>query len=266
MRNQCFVAALLVALFVATAPGPMLAIAAGPGALTITNARVSFDQGTVTIQGENFGDPYVTLNGWTLAVLPGSTADVIVARLPTGLTPDAAGGYRLTVSALHKNGKVKPGAEFYDQLDITIGNAGPDGPKGVSGPVGEIGEAGPAGPAGVPGLSGEPGPAGMPGPKGESGPVGPIGAIGPTGVAGPSGADGAPGATGPMGPRGPIGEQGTESSLGACQNVPTMFDVASGRWATCPAGYPVLRGFYRNSQNLTNGLTMLMCCQIGPGL
>lgn len=265
MRNRLFMATMLIAVVLAGCFGSMPARAAsGPGDLTIINAHVSFAQGTITIEGVNFSDSYVSLNGWQLAVLPGATSEVVVARLPPGLTPEAAGGYRLMVAALDKRGRLKPGAGNYDQFDVTIGDAGPGGPRGESGSVGLTGEAGPVGPPGGEGPRGEPGPTGPAGLKGEPGPEGSMGAFGSMGPPGPSGATGPAGMSGPMGSQGPVGPPGAASVLGACQSVPTHF-VLNNRWSTCPGTHPVLRGFYRNNINQLDGIESLLCCQVGPG-
>lgn len=264
MPNRRFVAALLIALMMT---GPQVAALAGsalgPANLTIANARVNFTARTITIQGANFGDPLVTLNGWQLAVLPGSTSESIVARLPAGLTPDVAGSFRLTVSALTKKGKVKPGAEFYDQFDVTIGNAGPAGMKGDSGPAGPAGEPGPAGAPGPEGPRGEAGPDGPQGPKGLTGPAGAIGTTGPAGLPGPGGATGASGASGPMGPQGPAGPQGPTSTVVICDTFPVPFPASFNVWGSCPASFPVLNGFFRNSRNDVGGIESFVCCRIG---
>jgi hypothetical protein len=264
MPNRRFVAALLVTLMLTGPQVPALAGSSGPADLTIANARVNFTARTLTIQGANFGDPLVTLNGWQLAVLPGSTSESIVARLPVGLTPDVAGSYRVTVSALNKKGKVKPGAEFYDQFDVTIGNAGSAGVKGDDGAAGPKGEPGPVGEPGPSGPRGEAGPDGPQGAKGLTGPAGSIGPIGPAGLPGPAGATGPMGASGPMGPQGLAGPRGPSSTDVVCETFPVAFTSVN-VWGSCPASHPVISGFYRNRNNDLSGLESFLCCRIGPG-
>jgi len=69
--------------------------------------------------------PAVTLDEMSLAVTSfGPTA--IQATLPSPLQP---GSYHLTVVT-------GPGAPWTGELDVTIGNAGPQGPAGATGPQG----------------------------------------------------------------------------------------------------------------------------------
>lgn len=148
-------------------------------------ANLSVTSNTIAISGKSFGMamPTVTLAGKSLAVTSFS-ATAIQATLPVPLAP---GSYPLKVTT-HAGGS--------DELDVTIGNAGPQGPQGPNGPNGPNGPAGPLGPTGLTGAQGPQGPAGPLGQAGAQGPAGPSGAVGPQGPAGPQGVPGPGGLSG----------------------------------------------------------------------
>ena len=114
----------------------------------INAAQVDMSTNTIKISGTGFGsaEPVVTFEDQPLSVTS-FTATEIQAALPTDL---AAGSYPLQVITGSGSG----------ELDVTIGNTGPQGPPGPQGP------AGPQGAIGLPGPMGPPGP---PGPSGVSG-------------------------------------------------------------------------------------------------
>jgi hypothetical protein len=161
----------------------------------ITSAEADVVAELLTIHGHALGDrgqgeePRVTLGLVELEVLNAS-GDVILAKLPAGVTP---GTYPLAVTLRCHRHEVAT-------MDLTLGTTGPAGPAGPEGPPGQVGPVGLQGPAG---------------PSGPVGPTGPVGAIGPAGSPGAPGlpgAPGAPGVPGPIGPQGPTGPQGPPGS------------------------------------------------------
>ena len=222
-----------------------------PGSVSIVNARINLDAGTITIEGASLGDPHVTLNGWPLDVLPVSTPELIVAALPTGFDPGTEPvSFRVMVASLDKNGQPKFGDQFFDQFEVAIGNSGLQGPRGndgaagapgAMGPQGDIGTAGPEGPAGPQGLQGFPG------------------ATGPQGVTGPQGPFGPQGSAGPQGPAGP---PAPAPRLGACSTV-DIFHTAG--WSGCPMSKPMFNGLYRSSFHYLSSIDYAVCCALIPG-
>jgi hypothetical protein len=171
------IAAVIVLLGLVSSP------AQAAGLPLIISATVDYNQGTLTINGLNFGSsPAVTLNSSTFPT-QSATSNQIVANFPSGAPPSSLipGTYFLTL-------------QFKNQLPsiftVDIGANGPAGNVGAQGPAGAVGAPGPAGPAG---------------PQGGPGPMGPPGATGATGTQGPVGPTGA---TGPVGPKGDTGTQG----------------------------------------------------------
>jgi hypothetical protein len=239
--------------------------------LTIFAARVDMAERTITIQGERFRRPHVTLNGWPLTVLDGTAADRIVVQLPSGIDAEAlAGTHRLTVSAMTRRGKPRFGDRFFDEFALTIGNVGSRGAMGDAGLPGRPGEPGPMGPAGAEGPQGEPGKVGPQGPAGDTGEPGPTGPSGPAGPQGPAGATGPAGLAGPMGPPGPAGPRGVAPTIGECQIVDIMISFDSAGLGACPLSHPVLTSIYRSdvtgifaSHNLSN-IESLKCCRLEP--
>ena len=112
---------------------PAVAAPGSPPQLVIVSAKADVAAGTLTIDGDSFGDsqPVVALNGMPLVVVS-ATPSEIVADLPPGLAP---GTYLLTVSR-------GPARTQFDSFDVTLGAAGPPGPTG---PTGATGPRGPAG-------------------------------------------------------------------------------------------------------------------------
>lgn len=176
-----------IAVFVIALFGSYAALAAPASALKITSVTPDQTEGTLLIEGENFGDAPVV----TLAVPGGSleplevlvaTPQSILAELPA----ITAATYLLVVA----NGS---GPTKQDSIAVTIGTAGPPGPQGEPGPQGVQGIAGLPGPVGEPGPQGpqgEMGPQGLQGEQGETGPQGPQGETGPQGIQGPQGESG----------------------------------------------------------------------------
>lgn len=239
--------------------------------LTIVAARVDLAERTITIQGEKFRRPHVTLNGWPLTVLDGGAADRIVVQLPSGIDADAmAGTHRLTVSAMSRRGKPRFGDRFFDEFALTIGNVGRRGAIGDAGMPGLSGEPGPTGPSGPEGPPGEPGKIGPMGPAGDIGEPGQTGPSGPPGPQGPVGAAGPAGLAGPMGPEGPAGPRGAAPTIGECQIVDIMISFDGPGAGACPLSHPVLSSIYRSdvtgvfpSHNLSN-IESLKCCRLEP--
>lgn len=138
----------------------------------ITAARVSADQTTLFVEGENFSShPIVVLGDVQLTGVVVDAASRNISALMPALSP---GTYLLLVTARN----------WTAQFAVAVGTAGP---------------AGPAGPTGATGPAGEPGVAGPTGPEGPTGPAGSVGPVGPSGPSGAAGPTGATGATGPAG-------------------------------------------------------------------
>ena len=176
----CLIGALSVTAHATQAPKEV------PAQLVISEVSVDLTAQLITISGEHFGtaSATVTLAGLPLTIVS-QTATRIVAVLPA-FAAAAPGTFLLTVT----RGDHGPPARRYDDIDVTIGAAGPRGEPGVqgqSGPVGPPGPPGEPGPQGAQGLQGQIGPIGPTGPIGPMGPLGPIGPKGDRGEAGPSG-------------------------------------------------------------------------------
>src|SRR5690349_16782770 len=174
---------------------------------TIYWAEPNYTNGTIAIEGDNFGkQPTVELDGKAVKV-SSSNDHQITVKTPAWTQ---SGTYLLKVTT-------GPGSKDNVSFDLTVGAEGPMGPQGPAGPVGArgatglTGPQGPAGPAGPQGLPGPVGATGPQGPKGDTGAVGPAGPqglkgdTGPAGATGPKGDTGATGATGAQGPAGPAG-------------------------------------------------------------
>lgn len=185
---------------------PLWATAAGLP--VINSTTVNNTNGTLTINGQNFGSsPTITLNAQHF--LPVSvTSTQIVANFPQGLPPPSftPGTYFLTLTYANQLPSI---------FTVEIGDTGPQGPPGATGATGPQGVAGPAGAIGPTGPMGPPGSAGATGAAGTAGATGATGAIGPAGPVGPIGAAGAIGPAGPIGPQGPPGPQGADGAPGA---------------------------------------------------
>lgn len=157
--------------------------------LNIQNVSIDFDNGTMTIVGQNFNigpnPTEVSLGGIPLNIQSNDGSTIIV-DLPDNLAP---GDYDLLV-------KSGPGQRKMDNESITIGNQGPQGDQGDQGDQGAQGPTGATGPQGPPGPQGAQGPAG---PAGPTGPQGPQGAKGDQGDPGPKGDQGDPGPPGNQG-------------------------------------------------------------------
>jgi hypothetical protein len=206
---------------------PLWANAAG---LPIVHSTtVNNTQGTLTINGQNFGSsPTITLSSQHFPPVS-VTSTQIVANFPQGSPPSsfAPGTYFLTLTYTNQLPSiftVQIGADGPPGPAGATGPAGPQGPAGATGPTGSPGPMGlpglpgPAGPAGANGAVGPPGPAGITGAVGPAGPTGPAGTPGPAGPAGIGGTNGAPGPQGPqgaVGPPGPTGPQGPGGAAGA---------------------------------------------------
>lgn len=126
----------LTLLAIICAAHPALAAPNSPPQLVIVSAEADSTAGTVTIDGQAFGDeiPIVTLNGMPLDVVT-STPSEIVATLPPGLDPAT---YLLTVSR-------GPARTQFGSFNLTLGAVGPQGPAGATGATGATGPQGPPG-------------------------------------------------------------------------------------------------------------------------
>src|ERR1700677_3368239 len=169
--------------------------AQGAGLPLIVSTTVNYTNGTLTINGQNFGSSAsVTLDSMSFPTVSSSSSQV-VASFPSGTPPSSLtpGTYFLAI-------------QFKNQLPtIFTVDIGANGAAGATGP---------AGAQGPPGAQGAPGPAGPAGPLGLPGPMGPPGVTGATGAAGAPGAQGAQGAQGSQGPQGPPGAQGAPGPQG----------------------------------------------------
>jgi hypothetical protein len=134
--------------------------------LEIFNAIVDWDNNTITINGENFGEaPQIWLDSYDLTEGATTSDTVVVANLPDSPKLDP-GTYRLFVS---RRGFRPDHPEKADIMDVTIGAVGPEGPEGPQGEQGlqgVQGPQGPTGPQGTPGAQGPAGPTAPPGPPG----------------------------------------------------------------------------------------------------
>jgi Collagen triple helix repeat (20 copies)/IPT/TIG domain len=207
--------------------GLMLSIspAQAAGLPLIVSTTVNYTNGTLTINGQNFGSSAsVTLDSMSFPTVSSSSSQVVASfpssTPPSSLTP---GTYFLAI-------------QFRNQLPTIFtvdigangapGATGPQGPAGSPGAAGATGPAGPAGPAGVPGPMGPPGIAGSIGAAGPVGATGPAGTPGAPGTQGSQGAVGAQGSVGPQGPTGPAGPG--ISSLSNLNGIPCAIGGTSG--------------------------------------
>jgi hypothetical protein len=191
--------AVLMSLILITAP------AQAAGLPLIISTTVNYTNGTLTINGQNFGSSAsVTLDSMMFPTVSSSSSQV-VANFPSGTPPSSftPGTYFLTI-------------QFKNQLPtiftVDIGANGAPGPTGVQGPAGPTGATGATGPAGPIGAAGSNGLMGATGSQGPQGPAGANGSNGTPGAQGPQGAAGAPGAAGPQGPAGAAGSAITSLS------------------------------------------------------
>jgi hypothetical protein len=188
----------IVASWCAVLMGLILSIspAQAAGLPLIISTTVNYTNGTLTINGQNFGSSAsVTLDSMMFPTMSSSSSQV-VANFPSGTPPSSftPGTYFLTI-------------QFKNQLPtiftVDIGANGAQGPTGAQGPAGAPGAAGAAGPAGPTGAAGPMGPPGL------QGPVGPVGATGAQGAQGNTGPQGSAGPQGVAGSQGPVGPSGT---------------------------------------------------------
>ena len=138
--------------------------------------------------------------------------------------------------------KVKIGAketedEHEMQIEVALGETGPQGVQGKigdQGPQGKLGDTGDQGPQGKIGDTGVQGPQGKLGDTGDQGPQGklgdtgdqgPQGKIGDTGVQGPQGKLGDTGDQGPQGKIGPAGADGADGAQGVQGKVGPQGDT-----------------------------------------
>lgn len=170
----------------------------------VTSTNINFDDGTITILGENFdigpNPTMVSLGGITLNIIS-NDGGTIIAELPENLAP---GQYDLEV-------KSGPGQKKMDSINVVVGEQGPQGEQGDQGDQGDQGAQGPPGPPGPPGPISPPGP---PGPQGSPGSAGPQGDPGADGEDGEDGQDGEDGEDGEDGAQGPPGMPGADGENG----------------------------------------------------
>ena len=146
---------LAVAIATASAASPS-AYADSSSKIIVTRAVGDLTLHTLTITGSGFlkkNVPAKVRLGGIYLTLTASSATSLTATLPASIVP---GSYPL--------GLVHNANENDDddraELDVTLGNTGPQGPVGLTGdtgPQGPIGMTGPAGPAGPVGPQGPPG-------------------------------------------------------------------------------------------------------------
>jgi hypothetical protein len=122
-------------------------------------AEPNYTNGTIAIEGENFGkQPTVELDGKAVKV-SSSNDHQITVKMPAGTQ---SGTYLLKVTT-------GPGSKDAVKFDLTVGAEGPMGPLGPMGPQGPAGAAGARGAAGPTGPQGLAGLAGLAGTAGTSG-------------------------------------------------------------------------------------------------